>query len=218
MTITEEEWNRTRRIRSLLSASRLHTPSRQRWLFIAACCRLVEQWFYDQRCRTALEWIESLAEGRAIPEDYRKYHRGALRAAEAFRVPPSFVMVEATREQASLWGIVDAVSICFGDPGSPERKQVRQAIAACILDISGNPFREIRFDPTWRTSTTTAIALQMYESRDFAAMPILADALQDAGCEDEAILEHCRKRKRIHTRGCWVVEQLRPSPTSQLSR
>jgi hypothetical protein len=45
----------------------------------------------------------------------------------------------------------------------------------------------------------------MYESRDFGATPILADALQEAGCEDEEILRHCRDG-REHVRGCWAVD------------
>ena len=45
----------------------------------------------------------------------------------------------------------------------------------------------------------------MYESRDFSAMPILADALQDAGCDNDDILNHCRDPVR-HVRGCWVVD------------
>jgi hypothetical protein len=45
----------------------------------------------------------------------------------------------------------------------------------------------------------------MYDSRDFSAMPILADALQDAGCTDEAILTHCRG-PGPHVRGCWCVD------------
>jgi hypothetical protein len=46
----------------------------------------------------------------------------------------------------------------------------------------------------------------MYESRDFGAMPILADALQDAGCDNDDILNHCRDEKATHVRGCWVVD------------
>jgi hypothetical protein len=46
----------------------------------------------------------------------------------------------------------------------------------------------------------------MYESRDFSAMPILADALQDAGCDKEDILTHCRDTSLTHVRGCWVVD------------
>jgi hypothetical protein len=78
--------------------------------------------------------------------------------------------------------------------------------AHLLRDIFGNPFRPVAFDPAWQTSTAVGIALQMYDSRDFAAMPILADALQDAGCEDATILDHCRDEKQVHVRGCWVVD------------
>ena len=60
-------------------------------------------------------------------------------------------------------------------------------------------------DPAWRTTTAVQLAQGMYDSRDFAAMPILADALQDAGCEDADILDHCRG-PGPHVRGCWVVD------------
>lgn len=72
-------------------------------------------------------------------------------------------------------------------------------------DVFGNPFRKTEFDKSWRTSTVKALAKQMYDSREFGAMPILADALQDAGCDDEAILAHCRE-PREHVRGCWVID------------
>ncbi|WP_246523278.1 hypothetical protein [Gemmata palustris] len=72
-------------------------------------------------------------------------------------------------------------------------------------DIFGNPFRPVVFSPSWRTSTVVALASQMYESRDFSAMPILADALQDAGCDSADILDHCRG-PGPHVRGCWVVD------------
>ncbi|AWM42502.1 hypothetical protein C1280_34220 [Gemmata obscuriglobus] len=61
------------------------------------------------------------------------------------------------------------------------------------------------FAPRWRTGTVTALAAQMYASRDFSAMPILADALQDAGCDSNDILNHCRDTIP-HVRGCWVVD------------
>jgi hypothetical protein len=74
-----------------------------------------------------------------------------------------------------------------------------------IRDIFGNPLRPVVFNPEWRTSTAVALAAQMYEVRDFGAMPILADALQDAGCDDE-MLNHCRDVTVTHVRGCWVVD------------
>jgi hypothetical protein len=74
-----------------------------------------------------------------------------------------------------------------------------------LREIVGNPFHPISFAPGWRTGNTIAIARKMYEERDFSSMPILADALQDAGCDNEEILNHCRG-PGPHVRGCWVVD------------
>jgi hypothetical protein len=74
------------------------------------------------------------------------------------------------------------------------------------LELCGpNPFRPVNFHPQYRTDTAVGVAGEMDDTRDFSAMHILADALQDAGCEEEAILKHCREEPR-HVRGCWVVD------------
>ena len=78
--------------------------------------------------------------------------------------------------------------------------------APLLRDILGNPFRPVAFSPDWRTDTAVLLARQMYESREFGAMPILADALQDAGCDNPDILDHCRDTTLTHVRGCWVVD------------
>jgi hypothetical protein len=75
-----------------------------------------------------------------------------------------------------------------------------------IHDLFGNPFHSVTFSPSWRTDTALTLARQMYDSRDFGAMPILADALQDAGCDNEDVLNHCRDANATHVRGCWVVD------------
>jgi hypothetical protein len=77
--------------------------------------------------------------------------------------------------------------------------------ATAFRDIFGNPFRPVAFSPEWRTGTAVSLARTMYESREFSAMPILADALQDAGCDNEDILSHCRGTGP-HIRGCWVTD------------
>jgi hypothetical protein len=74
-----------------------------------------------------------------------------------------------------------------------------------LRDIFGNPFHPVMFSPAWRTDTAVALAKQMYEWRHFGAMPILADALQDAGCDNDEVLRHCRGAGP-HVRGCWVVD------------
>ena len=75
-----------------------------------------------------------------------------------------------------------------------------------LRDIFGNPFRPVAFDPAWRTSDAVALARAMYDARNFGAMPILADALQDAGCDSADVLTHCRDANQVHVRGCWVCD------------
>jgi hypothetical protein len=83
----------------------------------------------------------------------------------------------------------------------------QKAMADLVRDVFGNPFRPITCSPEWRTDTILALARQAYETRNFTGMPILADALQEAGCTSAEILDHCRG-PGPHVRGCWVVDLL----------
>jgi hypothetical protein len=89
--------------------------------------------------------------------------------------------------------------------GMTARREEETAQCHLFRDIFGNPFRPVAFDPPWQTSTAVGLARTMYESRDFAAMPILADALEEAGCDNPDVLSHCRG-PGPHVRGCWVVD------------
>jgi hypothetical protein len=82
-----------------------------------------------------------------------------------------------------------------------------QALADLLRCIFGNPFRPVSLDPSWLTSTVVAIAAGIYADRAFDRLPILADALEDAGCDHAGILAHCRGTDP-HARGCWVVDLL----------
>jgi hypothetical protein len=82
---------------------------------------------------------------------------------------------------------------------------------ALLHDIAGPlPFRAVAIDPSWLSwndGTVRRLAQAIYDERRFADMPILADALLDAGCDDEEVLAHCR-RPAEHVRGCWVLDLL----------
>jgi hypothetical protein len=73
----------------------------------------------------------------------------------------------------------------------------------CILRPFGSPTP----DPAWLTSTVVALARGIYDDRAFDRLPILADALQDAGCDNADVLDHCRT-PGPHARGCWVVDMI----------
>jgi hypothetical protein len=75
-----------------------------------------------------------------------------------------------------------------------------------IRDLIGNPFRPP--DPSaswWRDATAALVARVIYEERCFEQLPLLADALEEAGCDDVEVLRHCRG-PGPHSRGCWVVD------------
>ncbi|MCE9560796.1 MAG: hypothetical protein K8U57_01950 [Planctomycetes bacterium] len=76
-----------------------------------------------------------------------------------------------------------------------------------LRDIFGNPFHPVALDPSWLTPTVVRLAEHIYHKRAFDQMPILADALQDAGCDNADLLNHCRQPGE-HVRGCWVVDML----------
>jgi hypothetical protein len=77
--------------------------------------------------------------------------------------------------------------------------------AEFVRDIFGNPFRTVAFDPQWRSADAIGLARGIYDDRAFDRLPLLADALMDAGCNDEQVLSHCRS-DGPHVRGCWVVD------------
>jgi hypothetical protein len=79
-----------------------------------------------------------------------------------------------------------------------------------IRDLFGNPFHPLALDHScliWNGGTVPKLAQGIYEDRAFDRLPILADALEEAGCTNADILDHCRGLGP-HVRGCWVVDLL----------
>jgi hypothetical protein len=100
------------------------------------------------------------------------------------------------------------------DEEDKRERAARKQLALLLREVIGNPFSPPRFEQTWRTSTVLQLAQAIFEERSFDRMPILADALLDADCDEEAVLRHCRgtelwnkdKEPVYHVRGCWVIE------------
>jgi hypothetical protein len=95
----------------------------------------------------------------------------------------------------------------------------RQAVHADLLrDIFGNPFRPVALDPAllrWNNGTIPILAQALYEEREMPSgtldkvrLALLADALEDAGSDNQAMLSHLRQQERIHVRGCWCLDLL----------
>ncbi len=91
------------------------------------------------------------------------------------------------------------------DPKDREKAAALQV--ALLRDIFGNPFRSCALDPRWLTPPVVNLASTVYDERRFDELPILADALEEAGCTAEEILTHCRTSEK-HVCGCWVLDQM----------
>jgi hypothetical protein len=200
--------------------------SHRKWrLFLCACSRSVWHVLSDEIGHRITEAAEQFADGLITAEELAEEQRREYELLSdvdedtplrhAVNGALGALYLDTEREfDCAIWAI-------------PEFAQATQDESAeyakhCDLlrDIFGNPFRPVIFSPEWYTDTAVSLARTMYESREFSAMPILADALQDAGCAAPAILDHCRQRQGEpgepargstvprceHVRGCWVVD------------
>jgi hypothetical protein len=88
------------------------------------------------------------------------------------------------------------------------RREEAARQASILRELFGNPFRPVVLEPSWlgwNDGTVSKLARNVYERRVFDRLPILADALEEAGCTDADVLNHCRQPGE-HVRGCWVVD------------
>jgi hypothetical protein len=218
--MTEAEWLTNSNPYILGKLPAITENKRRVRLYAVACCRGLAQWFHDSRLKKAVDAAEKYADGNlklATLEGWNSVANEAHRTCPKphsvpMQFPPewqaNYAVINATHNDDHINGdrLSKIVLATIGMANDSAMIETQNWLCHLIRDIFGNPFRSISFDLSWRTSTAVAIAKQMYESRDFSAMPILADALQDAGCENGDILDHCRAADGIHVRGCWVVD------------
>src|SRR5262249_23500172 len=142
----------------------------------------------------------------------RQTARDAYAAWSALPPPP---------DQAAHWAASTVAFACSTDPvhaalgGMRARFVVNFGVnkdrqSEVIPALLANPLRQVRGGGEWLRWNGHALvktAHGIYEERAFERLPILADALEDAGCDDADILRHCRELGE-HVRGCWVVDLL----------
>jgi hypothetical protein len=106
----------------------------------------------------------------------------------------------------------DSVLVMIGSLRNSKNRLLAACEAGAVADIYrevlGNPFRPVVCDPAWpqwRGGAVVVLAQELYDSRAFSKAPLWADALEDAGCTDPAILDHLRG-PGPHARGCCAVD------------
>jgi hypothetical protein len=192
-------------------------------LFLCACCRRVWDLLNDPRSRSAVEVAERFADGRA---DRRELAAARVAAIGAERRRGGVATAASYAASQRVAGVTENVSNIVieararqaDDPDSPDRAEEWAASSvdeangqgALIREIFGDPFNPPMIDRAWRAwngGTVRRMAQVLYDSGRFEDMPILADALEEAGCDDPEILTHCRE-PQDHVRGCWLLDAL----------
>ncbi|QJW94507.1 hypothetical protein [Frigoriglobus tundricola] len=215
--MTEAEWGAaTNPYHMLLHVRRtgpgLRSPAGRRKFRLFGCASVRRPWdaLSDEKLRTLIELAEQFADG-AI-EAHRLTQARAESRTRFNHFPRELWSVFYSLTADVTWGAARAWQYTCKPALTPLRGNKPAAEKAHLAHITrcifGNPFRPVPFAPSWRTSDAIALARGAYADRAFDRLPILADALQDAGCNDEDILNHCRDTKTSHARGCWVVDHV----------
>jgi hypothetical protein len=234
--MTEAEWlackDPAKMIRCLRWKQRAHAGRKCR-LFAVACCRRVYHLMTDDRIRHAVDIAERFADGEVDADTKTQATRTVSRVASKARVasaekppppcggiPADSAVVCALSKPAEVVWFVAAAAGCRAseERHAPAWLHAHDAELAATCDlmreIVANPFRPVSITPAWQTPAVLSLAQAAYNERglprgllDPARLAVLADALEEAGCSEKAILDHLR-HSGPHVRGCWPVDLL----------
>ncbi len=185
-------------------------PSERKWrLFACGCCRV---FFWerlpDHQCKDAIEVSERYADGQAQLSELEQARELAAQARRDY---------EARRERQQHQGVGHQGPECVccairptmsHDPygviqDMPKGSELKQrTLIRCVF---GNQFGAVVVQPNWISDTVQSVGRVIYQERKFQELSILADALEDAGCNETSILEHLRS-PGPHVRGCWALD------------
>ena len=197
--MTEDEWRGCSDPKKILDYHRMKKDPRRLRLLASACVRLALP--LDPWMAGIVDVVERYADGEVDRAEFLAA-RKAVRQADpkVYKHAKLLGRYSGLTDDAmeGLTGAIETARHLYKKGG----KATECGLIRCIF-----PYRPTTFDPAWLTSTAVALARGIYADRAFDRMPILADALQDAGCNNAEVLRHCRNGEP-HARGCWVIDGL----------
>ncbi len=224
--MTEAEWLNCVKPDKMLDFVRSKVTDRKLRLLAVACVRRV--WHRENQLPEQIEAAERFADREISIEELRAIRsflgaRGGFSAAWAANNALHAVLEEVA-EVAAQRAVRHASDFIYfftieqrgcAVPGVQAEAMVAKRVecrelAVTIRECLGNPFQSTAPDSSllaWNDGAVRKMAQVIYDDRAFDRLPLLADALEDAGCDTQEILDHCRSNGE-HVRGCWVVDLL----------
>jgi hypothetical protein len=199
MKMTKNGWfqgvDPRKMVRFLKRYPEFRPTTRKQILFACACSRSIWDRITSPKARELVEHYERGADDMASYMD--KINATFREVAWELEIPANAVALACKAMKAmdaalTVPGVTPA-SLCF-----------------LVREIFGSPFRQVKIDPdwlSWNGGTVRAASLSIYQDSAFDQLPVLADALEDAGCNDAHLLTHLRS-SGPHYRGCWALDEL----------
>jgi hypothetical protein len=203
--MTADEWDESNDPEAMLDAVAGRVPDRQLLLYTVGSCRLVGD--RVPNLGVVAEMLEQAARGKLDGRDQR---RGILETVTSVLSGDlfSWMGLALTQSEAGCWFLArqagEILRSARGTDGEPAGTPAEQA--ALLRELLGNPFDPVIVRAEWRTEPVCRIAATIDDSRDFTLLPVLADALQEAGCTEPRLFDHCRGP--ILGAGSWLIEEL----------
>jgi hypothetical protein len=223
--MNETDWLASNDPQRMLEYLRGKVSDRKLRLFVYACCRRMWQLMRTEEDRRAVEKAERWADGLESTPEVRppvartrdpespggwnevlcEVDLSPYQLAERYTFPVAWFVAGGPNADFAYW-----------DPTWQQTVSKEMDHQAALLrDVSyAVAVGTITLDPLWLTPTVTNLAEGVYEERhlptgelDLTRLAVLADALEDAGCDNAEVLSHCRGFGP-HVRGCWVVDLL----------
>jgi hypothetical protein len=214
----ESTWLTTTTPSRLLEFTRSSSSDRKYRLFAVDCCRAVWHLLAEEASREAVLVSERHADGLADDDElaaarvaageaarrsWALWDEGQAQAMEAAAAAAGAATLEDALRVADYAGA--AVLAESGEASAWRATQRRQCdVLRCLLP---SPFRPLTLEPKVKTPGVVALARGLYEDRRFEELPVLGDALEEAGCTNEQLLSHCRWQG-THARGCWALDSI----------
>jgi hypothetical protein len=214
--MTEGHWLTSSDAYSLLSYLGKGACSRRLRLFAVACFRYDWKSWTRRKEQVAVLTAEMMADGLASEEAIEKTRENLAQLLEQLDEWGDLECIPHVPECLLYpdFGWRDAV-VCIGQviaqaQFGPEgfdgcEKEVETELASLLRDVFGNPFHQVAFDPRCRTADVMGLARGIYDDRVFERLPMLGDALMDAGCDIDRLLAHLLATG-THVTGCWAVD------------
>lgn len=210
--MNQEQWLASADAREMIEVVRGKGSPRLWRLFAVACARNVTG-SLPEAARDVLRVAERFADGAATAQELR-YARAQtayrLAVSEEYRqeVSSNFFWDEPFAAAHLARRAAEAGLTCVADEVGADSVDRLFLLPYLLREIFGNPSRWADLDPAWLAHGDGAarkVAETNYEGRSFESLPVLADALEDAGCADDALLAHLRSRGP-HFLGCWALD------------